>query len=219
MMMRQLTRDSRFTQGEIITILIGKKRKRFNIYKDPLCAKSPYFAASLKSCWNGNTNELYLDEDANAFGHFTNWLFQDTIPTIDLGSCEGLAEITAFYKLADFLLVEDLRNVILDAVLKYLKTNLWAFGFFSLFHLREQNLQTTPLYKLVLRSSVRAFVNGPERFEEGAAEDTEFLRGKPELMMDIIDGVREYNKKPYDQVWKCHPCEYHEHEESAICRN
>jgi len=59
---------------------------------------------------------------------------------------------------------------------------------------------------------------GPERFGEGAAEDTEFLRHKPELMMDIIDGVREFNVKPYDQVWKCHQCDYHEHEDSAICK-
>ncbi|KAK5099012.1 hypothetical protein LTR70_000866 [Exophiala xenobiotica] len=89
---------SRFTQGEIITILVGSKRKRFHIYKDLLRAKSPYFAASLKYCWNGDMDEVYLNEDANAFGRFTNWMFRDTIPVVDLGSPEGLAAITAFYK-------------------------------------------------------------------------------------------------------------------------
>jgi len=208
----------RFTQGEIITILVGSKRKRFHIYKDLLRAKSPYFAASLKYCWNGDTDEVYLNEDANAFGHFTNWMFRGTVPVVDLGSPEGLAAITAFYKLADFLLVEDLRNLIMDAILKYLKDNTWDVNFFSLFSLREQNLRTTPLYKLFLRSSVRLFVRGPDRFEDGGDNDIGFLSDKPELMLDILEGVRDYNKKPWDLVWKCHRCEFHEHEESTICR-
>jgi len=36
--------------------------------------------------------------------------------------------------------------------------------------------------------------------------------------LDILEGVRDYNKKPWDLVWKCHRCEFHEHEESTICR-
>lgn len=162
--------------------------------------------------------ETYPDEDPNAFGHFTNWIFRETIPAVDLGTLEGLAAITAFYKLADFLLIEDLRNVIMDSILKYLKDNTWDLNFFSLSFLRERNLRTTPLYRLALRSAVRMYIHCPERFEEGAANDIEFLIDKPELMMDILEGVREYNKKPYDQVWKCHRCEFHEHEDSAICK-
>ena len=146
-------------------------------------------------------------------------MFRDTIPTVDLGSCEGLAQITRLYKLADFLLVEELRNVIVDAILKYLEEKKWGFNFYSLSVLREKNLRSTPLYKLVLRSSVRRFINAPEVFEEGAAEDIEFLDDKPELMMEILEGVRDYNKMPYGQVWKCHKCEFHEHEDSPICRN
>lgn len=145
-------------------------------------------------------------------------MFRDTIPVVDLGSLEGLAAITAFYKLADFLLVEDLRNLIIHAILKYLKDNTWDLNFFSLFFLREQNLRTTPLYKLFLRSSVRLLIHGPDRFEDGAANDIGFLSDKPELMLDILEGVRDHIKKPWGQVWKCHRCEFHEHEESTICR-
>lgn len=62
------------------------------------------------------------------------------------------------------------------------------------------------------------FINGPETFDEGAVNDFESLRDKPELLMEILEEMREYNKKPYGQVWKFHRCEYHEHEESAICK-
>jgi len=196
---------------------VSHKRKCFNIYKDLLCSRSPYFAASHKNCWNGSSNEVYLDADATAFGQFTNWIFRDTIPAVDLSSCEGLAEVAAFYKLADFLLVNELCNSIMDAIIKYLKDNNWDLNFFSLSFLSEQNLRTTPFYKLVLRNSVRRFIKGPELFEEGATDDMQFLMDKPDLLLEILQGVRDFNKKPYDQVWKCNRCTYHEHTESTIC--
>ncbi|KAK5957785.1 hypothetical protein OHC33_000974 [Knufia fluminis] len=213
-----VVKPEQFTRGEIVTIFVGHKRKRFCIYKDLLCNRTPYFAASLKNFWSGGSNDIYLQEDADAFAQFTNWLFTNEIPTVNLSTCSGLADVVAFYKLADFLLVETLKNGIIDATLKYLKEAKWAVNFFSLYYVQEQ-IPGTQFYRLVLRSSVRMFMNGPELFDEGADNDTTFLAGKQELMMEIVNGVRDYNKKPYDQVWKCHRCEYHEHEESVICKS
>lgn len=183
-----------------------------------MCSKSPYFAASLKTCWNGVSNDVYLQEDADAFVQFVNWLFEGTVPEVNLNTCSGLADVVAFYKLADFLLIETLKNDIIDATLKYLEQKTWAFNFFSLCYARE-HISGTQFYKLVLRSSVRMFMNGPESFREGADNDIAFLHAKAELMLEIITGVREYNEKPYAQVWKCSRCEYHEHEQSDICVN
>ena len=205
-----------FTQGEVVTIYVGNKRKRFNIYKDLLIEKSPYFAASLKTCWN-QTNEVFLSGNPEAFAHVVNWLFRDIIPPVDLSCCEGLASVTAFYKAADFLLIETLKNDIVDGVLRYLETNNWAFNFYSVSFLRDHYLEDRSLYKLVFRSAIRFFMNGPESFEDGGDNDLSFLIDKPELMVEIMQGIREFNKTPYDQVWKCHKCEYHEHEESCIC--
>lgn len=105
----------------------------------------------------------------------------------------------------------------MDRILAYLERKEWAFNFYSLNYLREQELQLTPLYRLVLRSSIRLFVMTPSQYERGETNDIEFLHDKPQLMMEVLGGVRDFHKLPHDQVWLCDTCEYHEHVDGVRC--
>lgn len=213
-----LTAPEKFTQSGVVTVLVGPARNPFQLYRDLLCDRSPYFTAALKPIWNEASSELHLpNADTRAFAAFTNWVFAGSIPELDLTDPNGLANLTAVYKLGDFLMIEELKNDIINAVLAYLEEHNWAFNFCTLNFLRKQLLQATMLYKLVTKSSVRYFAMRPSDFEKGKDNDTKYLSDNPELLLDIIDGVRDWHTEPWPQVWDDDICAFHEHADGVKC--
>lgn len=136
----------RFTRSPIITVVVGKggEAQSFLIYKDLLTAHSPYFKACLNSAWEeGKTDTVRLeDDDPKAFETITNWLFRDpsTMEQIDMRST---TDVALAYKLADKLLMTQLKNHLLDEYRAFQLANRSISNIGALDFLCEQVLQRT----------------------------------------------------------------------------
>jgi len=76
----------RFAVSGIIALFDGKKRKKFEIHKDLLIAKSTYFQAALAADWEeSRTKEVYWDdEDVETVSVFVDWLYGRLLDTSQL---------------------------------------------------------------------------------------------------------------------------------------
>jgi hypothetical protein len=68
-----------FTTSEIVTVLVGPKRKRFHLHRDLICQRSPFMEKCLSKnrFSEGEKNELYLPEDdPKAFAIVVDWIYR-----------------------------------------------------------------------------------------------------------------------------------------------
>ncbi|KAK5948919.1 hypothetical protein OHC33_010005 [Knufia fluminis] len=208
----------RVAKGAIIEVVVGKKKTSYMLHKDLLIARSPYFATSLKHCWNGKRNKVdLLNEDCTAFEAFVDWLYKEG-PTAHIfeGEILNISYLAACYKLADKFMIESLKNQLVnDLRTKCMQSNS-RFGFDAVLVLHKCELCQTKLYQLAMRSSVCFFVECPEAFEADRGGLDE-IHEVPELAKDIMEHIRQYNKDPWEDFWEEPRCTYHDHTDGRKC--
>ena len=132
-----LTTSDRFSKGETVKVYVGPDKTLYNLHKDLLCCRVPFFEGALKAFKEGLEGVVNLPEDdEHAFELFIDWLYATDASTISFWHPRKPYEddeskydipvqfplvLVKFYVLADkFLLNEALRVDIINSVLKCL---------------------------------------------------------------------------------------------------
>ncbi|KAL8741912.1 MAG: hypothetical protein Q9190_005536 [Brigantiaea leucoxantha] len=124
--------------NDMVSIIVGPKRKDFHIHRDLLINRSPFFASLLSPASpdtktsSSSGGPIYLDVDANAFALFIDWLYKDklsgptyapflpqppsTSPTIDPEHVFKIHILINLYLMAHQWRFPDLKNQVVDKI-------------------------------------------------------------------------------------------------------
>jgi hypothetical protein len=71
--------------SEVVSVLVGKKRKEFNIHKKLICQASKYFNDAFTGPFKeGQENKMYMPEDdPEVFSYFVDWLYRNPLPVVE----------------------------------------------------------------------------------------------------------------------------------------
>jgi hypothetical protein len=71
--------------SEVVSILVGKKRKEFNVHKKLICQASKFFNDAFTGPFKeGQENKMYMPEDdPEVFSCFVDWLYRNPLPVIE----------------------------------------------------------------------------------------------------------------------------------------
>ncbi|KAK5070081.1 hypothetical protein LTR64_001915 [Lithohypha guttulata] len=205
---------SQYVQSGIVNVFVGRKRKEFAIYRDLLSVKSPFFAAKLKKDWNNDKNEIYLEnEDPDAFSALVDWMFSGKLPDFySERTTTSIASVTAFYKLADFLLMPTAKNDLIDHVVNHHRAMNRHYTFHHLSYVWGVHAVDKPFLKMVLHSIIKNLVVRTDDVYQ-----LEYLREYPDLMLLVIRYHIGYNKRPWARIWENPRCDYHDHSDGSKC--
>ena len=204
-------------------MLVGPDRTCFKLHKDLLCDKSVYFEARLKDCWDGTKPKIDLPDISLAhFEIIVDWLYTGRIPDHFLKVDESTnrpplwSMIEALYKAADTLMLTEFQNKLVDLDLADSRKSGSTWWLESLAKHHEMELTHTPFYKMVLRSSVKHFVENP-RSEDDFESVLSSLVNYPQGSIDILREINLFNRKPWPPVHQEDKCEFHIHVDEQKC--
>ena len=208
----------RYVHNELVTISVGREKKKYTVYKALLTVKSHWFAARLNGRWQCEPIEIEMeDESTDTFDWILGYMFGCEVGCIDNpGFRAFLYRMAPVYKLADKLLMTSLKNEIIDLVLEMMTEGKKASSFKDVFSLWELDLSSTELYRLALRDSVRYFVPRPSQFHL-ARPSMMSLYAEPDPVKQVFECIQEYNAIPWNQPSKEGGCEYPDHSDRSSC--
>ncbi|KAK5942552.1 hypothetical protein PMZ80_005117 [Knufia obscura] len=230
------SRPAKYTRRRIVTVLVGKEKEPYHIHMDLLRSQVPYFAASLKECWNNNKvpQETTLeDADPADFDAVVHWLYEKKLPAYKLGrTCEadeddsGDESTTAFvscgrlssiYKLANFLMMHDLQNALIDADIYDSKTNHRCYALSGLSEIFDLELANTPLYQMALRSYCEDTIDR-KAISEDFKSDVQDSNAEPQVLKDIFLLCEELRRTSWTPLFEEEDkCKYHIHPDGKKC--
>lgn len=207
----KLTPD-RFIRSPFVTVYVGHEKKDFKIYKDLLCAESPFFASKLKDEWSNGQYEVSLEEeDPEAFEAITNFMFTGKFGSLTVGKTTNLSLFSSVYKLAGFLMITKAQNELISMLFKYVQQTSTIFNFTGLCAIWAADPQETLLFRMVLRSSVECYATN-----HVGQPPYEGLGNHSELMSIIIEAMGEFSKNRWEFL-KSSECDYHDHSDGSSC--
>lgn len=120
------------------------------------------------------------------------------------------------YVLADIMMMPSLKNAWVDCLVADLKLR----GVGQCFHpdilmlLRRKDYADSKLCRLGLRSCIWTYVTHP-----GAQGQWKGMydHDETDLLLELLDGIREFLVKPWGHVCDDSPCTYHDHVEGETC--
>jgi BTB/POZ domain len=207
-----------FATSEIITVYVGQERTAYKLHKDLLISKSPYFRASLSSCFpEGRTFEVHLAEDVPAaFDIFVQWLYSGSVSPI---KNEGDVNVkTRAYIMADALLVSELKNDLMDRIRKFYIHN-WM-GSKILTMLAEKDTFHGQLKRFALDQLAYDLLASGDLSPQpsfyspggGARSDIDaFLAGGSSTATETFWALRNCALEQYDNPATRKGCHYHKH--------
>ncbi len=180
-----------------------------------MTAHSPYFAACLKGAWTeGQENCVELKEDdPKAFELVASWLFRDLdiVKTVK----EAKLDFVATYKLADKLLMAQLKNDLLDGLRGHYKNRRLATTLDTLNFFHRMGVKGGPLYRFFLDLYVWSYCT---------ASDTDIVRknsteglANEEVMRDCLLKIQENIRKKWEDPRRDGACVYHDHSDGSRC--
>jgi len=185
-------------QQKPITILVGPGRKPYFVFKDLLAAKSPYFAAQFKDCWDGQKDEVELaDADERGFEVVMDWMHLEKLPTrlttYEKGSYNWALTSIA-YKLADKLMIIELQNELLKNEVAIFRDlgKFWTFA--GLNNIHDRGLAHTPYYRLCVKVAVQRFMNPGFKYPD---EDNTSLKDHGHVAVEVLESIQKWNVKPW----------------------
>lgn len=211
--------ESSFSQSDLITLLVGEDESLFRVHKDLLLNKSgsKFFAACLSNFAESESNTIRLPEDGAASVRiFVEWLYSGQIasnPDIATG-------LLYPYKFGNKILSEQYCNALVDALrLRYALNPNHARQAHILYDAHRLGLSKTPLYRLVLMTTVRSMMNDKKWMEGNLVGKTQlaFIHKSKEVMEDVIAETMAYSHARYDSPALMPACRFHEHKESSTC--
>ncbi|KAK5957781.1 hypothetical protein OHC33_000970 [Knufia fluminis] len=196
---------SKYMQEKPVTILVGLARKKYYIFKNLLAAKSPYFAAQFKDCWDGQKDEVeLLDATGGDFEVVVDWMHVGKLPTKLTQYTEhpeydwDLAAQT--YKLADKLMMPELQNEVLKNEASILASNNKSWHYSKLATLHTAELTHTPYYTFVLKSVVRRMMIDPDQSDRELQKYYSALESCPKVAMDVLASINRWNVKRWGDL-------------------
>ncbi|KAK5957780.1 hypothetical protein OHC33_000969 [Knufia fluminis] len=211
---------SKYTQMEVVKVLVGSEKKAYTIHKDLLMSKCPYFGAALKECWNEDKTEITLKgAQPQQFEVVIDWLYEGRLPKywskIEESDIFSIINKTpAVYKLAHELLLSGLQNDLVDVLLQTSDEHKILHNLSGACSVVKQDLSHTPLYKLVLRNAVKCFAANMMGEEVGSQLD--YLMKYPELVKDFLTELHAYQRKPWQSIKAEESSKYHIKPKSTI---
>lgn len=218
-------------------MLVGKERESYYIHEDLLQIHSPYFATALKPYWNDGKAPMQLElENASpaAFDVVVHWIYEQNLPTYSVGqSKDGDDETPAqsinfmnkyvlmysVYKLADFLLMHDLQNAVMDARLKFLREGNVHCTLCGISQLYDAGMEGTLMYEMAIRNYADAVIGDLLSKEQKELEIKEF-DGSLEVLKAAFLRVEELRCTTLtllnDERDKC---KYHVHPDGKKCES
>jgi len=194
-------------QQKPVTILVGPARKPYFVFKDLLAAKSPYFAAQFKDCWDGQKDEVELaDADELGFEVVMDWMHLEKLPTrlttYEKGSyIWALTSIT--YKLADKLMIIELQNELLKNEVAVFRDLGMFWGFDRLVHFHNCGLAHTAYYRLCVKTAVQRFMEPGRRWKtDHPCEGIPSLKDHGHVAVDVLESIQKWNVKPWGDPQK-----------------
>lgn len=168
-----------------------------------MAAKSPYFAAQLKDCWDGQKDEVeLLDATGGDFEVVLDWMHIGKLPTKLTQYTEhpeydwDLAAQT--YKLADKLMMPELQNEVLKNEASILASNNKSWHYSKLATLHTAELTHTPYYTFVLKSVVRKLMLNPDNSDRELQKYNTALECYPKVAIDVLASINRWNAKRWD---------------------
>lgn len=218
-------------------MLVGKERESYYIHEDLLQIHSPYFATALKPCWNDGKTPMQLElENASpaAFDVVVHWIYEQNLPTYSVGQSrdeddETPAQSTNFmsnyglmysvYKLADFLLMHDLQNAVMDARLKHLREGNLHCTLRGISHLYDAGMEGTLMYEMAIRSYADAVAGDFLSKEQKESEIKEF-DGSLEVLKAAFLRVEKLRGTTWTSLEdEKDKCRYHIHPDEKKCKS
>jgi hypothetical protein len=226
----------RYVAGDVVTIFIGPKRKRYIVHKDLICEKAGYFTKALnkKGFKEGTEKEIYLPEDEpDAFDLFIQWLYNSRLDCkafcVEGKSSAEIHEpcwtlmstLISLYILADKICLEELKNTVMDNFKDIGKTH--KFTPFAIIRIYAKGPSGSPLRRLAARKckhDIQAF-GGLIGYSDGTW--TEAIERNKGFAIDILHAIADGEKhRPSGGTGLWNPCEdpdckYHEHKSTPKC--
>lgn len=160
-----------------------------------------------------------VDATEQGFRMFVDWIYTRRLPeqlTDPKEKSSFARHLRAAYKVADQLMVPTLQNQLVNAALIRLASLDEWYSIKSLTWMWVDELTHTPLYKLVLKDSVRHFMRHPLR-DEKMDLVLESMRDYPDAVPDLLKYINLWNRVPWPSVEEEDWCEFHVHAEDERC--
>ncbi|KAK5099006.1 hypothetical protein LTR70_000872 [Exophiala xenobiotica] len=207
----------KFAASEIVALFVGKKRKKFEIRKDLLIAKSTYFQAALAADWEeGKSNEVYWDdEDVEAVSVFVDWLYGRDVAVLGLTA----SSLLFCYDLAHKRGIVSFKNDVMNAFRKWHADGNFGCNPILIQHSNGRGLSDTPLHDCILRSVVEGMVKRPNEFleREDLATRLDRTSENSDSSRQIIDGILRYLSAPWPNPHYEKGSCYHDHPDGKAC--
>lgn len=178
-----------------------------------LCKGCPFFATSLKDCWNGESLQVELpDVDSNTFNTVMEWVYRLSKPA-GLEIYYNHMKVARLYKFVDFLMMENEKNALIDAY----ASRMLSITFADLQNIYNLELSHTKLFSLALRNCVRLFIELPSLFQDDEPHRSYQRIQDPALLITVLDCIRDYHINPWKEASTSNCQERHDHTSTPSC--
>lgn len=126
-----------------------------------------------------------------------------------------MPRMRALYDLADVLMVNKLKNDIIDHMNTTLKTHGCVIGYGHLKTIKRDDLPQDKLYEMVfkyvaMRSSTFGFMIPSTGWSSQVREDNE-------LGWDLLDAIDKHRSSPWPWPYDMEKCAFHDHGDGSKC--
>ena len=139
-------------------------------------------------------------------------MYLQKFTTINATVGTEVCQVATIYKLADFLVMTKAKNDLVDTFIQQMKQEKRTLHLPALHAVWELDARETPFFKLVLASSIRHFMEWPNK-----DDITHELCNQSDLMVIVLQTSAEWNKKRWGMVETHDKCKYHEHSDGHPC--
>lgn len=206
-----------FTASGIIALFVRKKRKKFEIHKDLLVAKSKYFKAALAADWEeGKSNEVYWDdEDVEAVSVFVDWLYGRDVCLLGLTP----ESLILCYELAHKRDIMTFKNDVVDAFRKRFADSHSACYPGMVQYSNKRGLSDTPLHTCILRSVTRSMLKKSKHFleREDLVKQLDCILEDRDSCRQVMNGILRCQSERWPNPHRKKGCCYHDHSDGQTC--
>ncbi|KAI4743409.1 hypothetical protein E4T50_06207 [Aureobasidium sp. EXF-12298] len=210
---------------EMVSLLVGPNKEKYNLHKGLLCFYSDFFRAAFKGSFKeAEEGKIELpDVGTEVFEAFQVWLYSRSLRVSENhGDSSDRPPFLSFHTLAHLWVLGDkyqiplLQNCAIDALLEKLKEeNKFSTGVVAIAY--TGTMVGSPLRKLAIDIHVLKMIHKPGEnciFRESCLPDW-----SKESLVDFAHGVSEaWERKLPQYVWpSTEKCHYHVHATGEHC--
>lgn len=203
--------------------------KAFQIHKDLLIRKVPYFEVRLKECWSKRKFPIKLkDARRDVFEFFVNWLYTDDVDTEALCTevndndvSPDIHKIGARYQFADRYMCVKLKNDILDFCAQW-SSERNASRLYHIGHLPMVELYEVPnnqLLRLIICQAAADLLMLSADDSQEALQRFDGVQISPSTTCEILRTIWRLKDQPRETLmgWLQEKCKFHDHSDGSSC--